>query len=116
MKKKLLTTALIGVMVIGMCSLSSCGKTSDGGGTPGGGDREGLKVVDAEWYGIDVYQLDSSSNLQQLVSESRGTPTKTKSLTAHVPTGRSARTVSPSPLTFPMGCIIPQANRLSRRM
>lgn len=70
MKKKLLTTALIGVMLIGMFSLSSCGKTSDGGGTPGGGDREDLKVVDAEWYGIDVYQLDSSSNLQQLVSES----------------------------------------------
>lgn len=33
-------------------------------------DDDTLNVVDAEWYGIDSYQLDSSATLQQCVGES----------------------------------------------
>lgn len=74
MKKKLMVCLLIAIMAatMGLTACGGGGSSSGGGGgeaTPaGGGDT--LKVVDAEWYGIDVYQLDSSSNFQSLCSES----------------------------------------------
>ena len=86
MKKKLMVCLLIAIMAatMGLTACGGGGSSSGGGGgeaTPaGGGDT--LKVVDAEWYGIDVYQLDSSSNLSALNPCSSGTTTRWISRTA----------------------------------
>lgn len=55
MKKKLLILSLIAVFVL---SMAACG---------GGGDKAEkteLSVIDGEWYGLDVFQLDSTAGAQ----------------------------------------------------
>ena len=61
MKKKLLILSLIAVFVL---SMAACG---------GGGDKAEkteLSVIDGEWYGLDVFQLDSTAGAQALNASS----------------------------------------------
>lgn len=62
MKKKLLVLSLVFVMVF---SMAACGSndTNDGAKTS-------LVIHDSEWYGLDVYQLDSTAGAQGLNSSS----------------------------------------------
>lgn len=65
MLKKVLVTVLMLAVVL---SLAACGGD-------GGKDKESkknndvLKIMDSEWYGIDTFQLDSTSGYQSLTAE-----------------------------------------------
>ena len=62
MKKKLLTLSLIFVFVL---SMAACG-----GGQSEKSEKTSLSVIDSEWYGLDVFQLDSTSGAQAFNSSS----------------------------------------------
>lgn len=64
MKKKLLAIALIFAMVF---SMAACGNNSEPGGDTAE-DVTHLTVMDSEWYGLDTFQLDSSSGGQGFAS------------------------------------------------
>ncbi len=63
MKKKLFVT-LLSAMLIAGC-FTGCG---GGDSNSGNSDSTALTIMDSEWYGIDTFQLDSSSGGQSLVS------------------------------------------------
>ena len=72
MKKYLLKAAFVMMMAVCLTvSLAGCGGgSSDSGGGDAAGGSDSIKVIDSEWYGIDSYQIDSSSYLQATVGES----------------------------------------------
>lgn len=61
MKKKLLVLSLIVIFVL---SMAACG------GDDGKSAKTELSIIDGEWYGLDVYQLDSTAGAQGLCSSS----------------------------------------------
>ena len=61
--KKLLAIMMIFVMVF---SMAACG----GGGDSSSEEKTELVVMDSEWYGVDSFQLDSSSGGQTWVGAS----------------------------------------------
>ena len=58
MKKKLLAIALIFAMVF---SMAACGGSGNEGDSAEPAEKTELVVFDSEWYGVDSFQLDSSS-------------------------------------------------------
>lgn len=65
MKKKLLAIALIFTMVF---TLAACGSSGNDGAATA--EKKDLVVFDSEWYGVDSFQLDSSSGGQSWVGAS----------------------------------------------
>ena len=63
--RKFLAICLVLVLVLGM---AACGGSSSDEDTTSNADKTELVVIDSEWYGLDTYQLDSSSNGQGFVS------------------------------------------------
>ena len=66
MKKKLLAIALIFAMVFSMAACGGSG--NEGSAAPA--EKTELVVFDSEWYGVDSFQLDSSSGGQSWVGAS----------------------------------------------
>lgn len=64
MKKKLLAIALIFAMVF---SMAACGGSGNEGDSAEPAEKTELVVFDSEWYGVDSFQLDSSSGGQSWV-------------------------------------------------
>lgn len=60
MKKKLLALALSFAMIF---TLTACGGGNNGGE---GEAKTNLTIIDSEWYGMDTFQLDSTSGAQDL--------------------------------------------------
>lgn len=67
MKKKVSVSLVLMLCFVMIASLAGCG--SKKGKIQKKSNDDILKVVDAEWYGIDAYQIDSSANFQGLVGE-----------------------------------------------
>ncbi|WP_164914380.1 ABC transporter substrate-binding protein [Aminipila luticellarii] len=63
MKKKLLALSLIAALVV---SMTACGGNGSGNDKA---QKDGLSIVDSEWYGLDVFQLDSTASVQSLAAE-----------------------------------------------
>ena len=63
MKKKLLAMGLIATLVF---TMTACGDSK----AKSNDEKTELSVIDSEWYGLDVFQLDSTSGSQGLNSSS----------------------------------------------
>lgn len=64
MKKKLFALLLVFVMVF---SFAACGSDGGEGEATGGSSR--IVIADDEWYGTDMYQQDTWSTVQSLISD-----------------------------------------------
>ena len=63
MKKKLLALGLIAALVF---TMTACGGKAD----VDNAEKKELSIIDSEWYGLDVFQLDSTAGAQGLNSSS----------------------------------------------